>query len=111
MRTWKSAFAYLLFAYFAFASAISLAVQHYSKSALTAANLEHAYTGRSNSSGTREPRSDAIPTPPPALATTTHTLELGETFSDLNPANDIPFAGPKGPLDEYYEVMTRALGR
>jgi hypothetical protein len=115
MRTWKSAFAYLLFAYFVFAGAISLAVQHYSQAALTAATSEQKYNSH-RTAGVEarqtalQQRNEPIPTPPPALANI-HSIGPGENASDFSQANDIPGSGPKLPNDDYGELMTRALER
>ncbi len=114
MRSWKSAFAYLLFGYFVFAGAISLAVQHYSQAALTAANLERISDHtKSVTVGTGQmpvqQRYDAIPTPPPALANS-HPIGPGENTGDFSQATDIPGSGPM-PNDDYGQIVTRALER
>jgi hypothetical protein len=113
MRSWKSAFAYLLFAYFLIAGAISLAVQHYSQAALIEVTSKYN-SERTAGVGTRQTalqkQNDAIPTPPPALANI-HSMAPGENASDFSQANDIPGSGPKLPTDDFGELMTRALER
>jgi len=108
MRTWKAAFAYVLFAYFVFASAISLAVQHYSQAALSTAYSGTGYIGRTAATGARTATREIF-NPQPALATTL-ILGIGEVVPDSS-QGDIPSSAPKSHTDDFGEIMTRALER
>lgn len=114
MRSWKLAFAYLLFSYLFLAGAISLAVQHYSQAALTRAGLDQtSNTDKTGTFGSRQmavqQRNDPIPTPPPALANH-QPGGHGESTGDVSQASDIPSSRPS-PIDDYGQIMTRALER
>jgi|GEM_PF-2249515 len=113
MRTWKSAFTFILFGYLFLAGAISLTVQHYAKTALATVGLQdNRDLNRTAQTGSVvvQRRNDAIPTPPPALATN-GSIGIGENTWDFSAPDDIPGFGPIRPADNHDELLKQAFGR